>query len=57
MNTQDILRQVRSMGCVIDPVATRQLYAGASYETSATGERVSDVAYGAHQRHRLDMWP
>ena len=56
MNTQDILHQVRSMGCVIDPVATRQLYAGVSYSAEATGERVSDVAYGAHPRHRLDIY-
>ena len=57
MNTQDILNQVRSMGCVIDPVATRELYAGASYRSCAIGERISDLAYGEHPRHRLDIHP
>ena len=44
------------MGCGIDPVAMRQLYAGASYGPIAYGKRFNDVRYGDHPRHRLDIY-
>ena len=61
MTTVDRFERIRAMGCVIDPIDTRQLYADAAYLKAPVAVQVSnlpctDVAYGEHPRQRLDVY-
>lgn len=62
MNAADLVhefeRQVRALGAVFNPevnAATRSLYQS-HLDLSPAGEERTDVAYGAHARHRLDVY-
>ncbi|SDE76751.1 triacylglycerol lipase [Massilia sp. PDC64] len=53
----EILRAVRAAGPVIDPPAAKALYADLHAEMPRGREPVRDIAYGAGERHRLDVYP
>ena len=53
----EILRAVRAAGPVIDPPAAKALYAPLLADMPRGAEPVRDIAYGADERHRLDVYP
>ena len=54
---REILRAVRAAGPVIDPPAAKALYAPLLADMPRGAEPVRDLAYGADERHRLDVYP
>lgn len=52
----EIERAIRAAGTVIDPPAARALYAPLLAAMPRGGEVVRDIAYGADERHRLDVY-
>ncbi|WP_322400795.1 alpha/beta hydrolase [Massilia luteola] len=52
-----ILRAVRAAGRAIDPPAAKALYAPLLADMPRGHEPVRDIAYGADERHRLDVYP
>lgn len=53
----EILRAVRAAGPVIDPPAAKALYAPLLADMPRGREPLRDIAYGADERHRLDVYP
>ena len=54
----NIAKQIRALGAIFDPdvlTATRAIYRPQLDSSQSAEERV-DVAYGSHERHRLDVY-